>query len=113
MSNKTRLGERERRRGRLSFPFWDFQFYQVTKGFDLMSCDVKTLVVWLMFLIMYWLHNTVIRRDRIQRNMTPKIIFIIFVKLRMDSPAGTLLASKERLYQLENDLVYQTHGYRS
>ena len=76
---------------------------------DLMVCDVKPLVVRLMCLSMYCLHTTVIRRDRSRGKMIPKIIFTIFVNLRMDSPANTLLASKERLDLLENDLVYQTH----
>ena len=39
--------------------------------------------------------------------MIPKIIFILFVNLRMDSPANVLLASKERLDYLENDLLLQ------
>ena len=53
-----------------------------------MSCDVKTLVVRLMCLIMYWLNTTVIRQDRSRGKIIPKIIFILFVNLRMDSPAN-------------------------
>ena len=75
---------------------------------DLMSCDVKLLVVRLMFLIMYWLHTKVIRQDRSCGNMINKIIFILFVNLRMDSPADIFLASKERLDYLDKKLVYQT-----
>ena len=60
-----------------------------------MSCDVKPLVVRLMCLSMYWLHTAVIRRDRSRENIILTIIFILFVNLRMDSPANTLLDSKE------------------
>ena len=60
--------------------------------YDLMSCDVKPLVVWLMCINMYWLHTTVIRRYRSRGKMIPKIIFILFLNLRMDSPANILLA---------------------
>ena len=45
---------------------------------DLMSCDVKPLAVRLMCLSIYWLHTTVIRRDRSRGKMIPKIIFILF-----------------------------------
>ena len=59
-----------------------------------MPCDVKRLVVRLMCLSMNWLHNTVIRQNRSRGKMIPKIIFILFVNLRMDSPDNVLLASK-------------------
>ena len=42
--------------------------------------------------------------------MIPRIIFILFVKLRKDSPAYILLASKELLDYLENELAYQTQA---
>ena len=42
--------------------------------------------------------------------MIPKIIFILFVNLRMDSPANILLASKKKLDYLDNELVYQTQA---
>ena len=79
---------------------------------DLMSCVVKPLAVQVMCLNMYWLNLTVMRRDRSHGKMIPKIIFILFVNLRTDSPAYILLASKERLEYLDNNLVYQTQGYR-
>ena len=59
-----------------------------------MSCNVKPLVVRLMCLSMYWLHTKVIRQYISRGKMIPKIIFILFVNLRMDSPANILLASK-------------------
>ena len=37
----------------------------------------KPLVVRLMYLIMYWLHTTVIRRDRSREKMIPKVIFTL------------------------------------
>ena len=49
-----------------------------------MPCDVKRLVVRLMCLSMYWLHTTVIRRDRSDGKMIPNIILTLFVNLRMD-----------------------------
>ena len=75
-----------------------------------MSCDVKLLVLQLMCLSMYWIHNTIIRQDRSRGKMIPKIIFILFVNLRMDSPSDILLASKELLEYLDNKLVYQTQA---
>ena len=69
-----------------------------------MSCDVKLLVVRLMCISMYWLHNTVIRRYRSRGKMIPNIIFILLVNLRMDSPANILFASKEQLDYLDNKL---------
>ena len=89
-----------------------YKFHSITASMneiDLMSCDVKKLVVRLMCLSMYLLHTTVIGKYISRGKMIPKIIFILFVNLRMDSPANALLASKERLDLLENDLVYQTH----
>ena len=77
---------------------------------DLMSCDGKTLVVRLMCISIYWLHATVIRRDISRGKMITKIIFILFVNLRMDSSANILLAYKEKLDYLENKLVYQTQA---
>ena len=44
-----------------------------------MSCDIKPLVVRLRCLRMYWLHTTVIGRDRSRGNMIPKINFILFL----------------------------------
>ena len=44
---------------------------------DLMSYDVKMLVARLMCLGMYWLHTTVIRRDRSCGKMIPKIILTL------------------------------------
>ena len=38
--------------------------------------------------------------------MIPKIIFILFVNLRMDSPDNIFLASKELLDYLENELYF-------
>ena len=76
-----------------------------------MPCDVKPLLVRLMCLSMYWLHTTLIRQDRSCSKMIPKIIFILFVHLRMNSPANILLGSKKRLDYLKNELVYQTHPY--
>ena len=70
-----------------------------------MSCDVKLLVVRLMRLIMYWLHNTVIRQDRSRGKMITKIIFILFVNLRKDSPAYILIYSKEQLDYIHNKLT--------
>ena len=61
-----------------------------------------------MCLSMYWIHTTVIGRYRSCGKTIPKIIFILFVNLKIYSPANILLASKERLEYLENDLVYQT-----
>ena len=75
-----------------------------------MSCDVKPLVVRIMCISMYWLHTTVIGRDRSYGKMIPKIFFILFVNLRMDSPANILLASKGLLDYLDKDLVYQTQA---
>ena len=77
-----------------------------------MACDVKALVVRRVCLIMYWLHTTVIQRDRIREKIIPKIIFVLFVNLRMDSPTNVLLASKERVAQLEKhlDLVISITG---
>ena len=42
--------------------------------------------------------------------MIPKIILILFVNLRMDSPTHILLDSKERLNYLDSKLVYQTQA---
>ena len=42
--------------------------------------------------------------------MIPKIIFILFVNLRIDLPANILLASKKKLDYLDNELVYQTQA---
>ena len=42
--------------------------------------------------------------------MTHKIIFIIFVNLRMNSPADVLIASKEQLDYLDKELDYQTQA---
>ena len=66
-----------------------------------MSCDVKQLVVQFMCVSMYWLHT----RNRSLGKMIPKIIFILFVNLIMDSPADILLDSKEQLYYLYNELL--------
>ena len=63
-----------------------------------------------MCISMYWLHNTVIRQDRSRGKMIRKIIFIIFVNLRMDSPANILLDSEEKLDYLDNELFYQTQA---
>ena len=76
-----------------------------------MSCDVKLLVVRLMCLSMYWLHTTVIRRDRSRGKIISNIIFILLENLRMDSPADILLDFKERLDYLDKQLVYQTQEY--
>ena len=70
------------------------EFFRERGRIDLISCDVKLLVVKVMCIIMYWLHTTVIQQDRIRGNIIPKIIFIIFVNLKMDSRADTLLAYK-------------------
>ena len=59
-----------------------------------MSCDVTPLVVRFMRLSMYWLHTTFIRRYKHRGKIILKIIFILFVNLKMDSPANILLASK-------------------
>ena len=77
---------------------------------DLMSYHVKLLVVRLMCLIMYWLHTTFILQDRSREKMIPKIIFIIFVNLRMYSPANILISYMEKLDYLYNKLVYQTQA---
>ena len=61
-----------------------------------------------MCLSMYWLHTTVIRRDRSRGKIISNIIFILLVNLRMDSPADILLDFKERLDYLDKQLVYQT-----
>ena len=71
-----------------------------------MSCDVKPLMVRFMCLSMYWIHTTVIRRDRSRDKMIPKIIFIPFVNLIMNSPSNIFLAFKEWLDYLENDLEF-------
>ena len=42
--------------------------------------------------------------------MIPNIFFILFVNLRMDSPANIFLASKEPLDYLDNKLVHQTQA---
>ena len=63
-----------------------------------------------MCLSVYWLHTTVIRRDRSRGKMIPNIIFITFVNLRKDSPANILFASKERLYYLDNRLLPLIQG---
>ena len=55
-----------------------------------------------MCLSMYWLHTTVIRRDRSRGKMIPKIIFILFVNLKRDSPSNIFLSSKELLDYLDN-----------
>ena len=70
----------------------------------MMSCGVKLLVVRLMYLSMYWLHTTVILKDRSRGKIIPKIIFIIYVNLRMDLPDNVFLASRELLEYLENDI---------
>ena len=44
---------------------------------DLISCDYKPLVVRIMCLGMYWLHNTVLRQYRSREKMIPKIIFTL------------------------------------
>ena len=67
-----------------------------------MSCDVKPLVVRLMCLSRYWLHTTVLRQDRSRGKIIRKILFLLFVNLRMNSPDNILLASKERLEYLDN-----------
>ena len=60
-----------------------------------------------MCLSMYWLHTTIIRQDRSRGKMIPNIIFILFVNLIMDSPANILLASKELLDYLDNELSHR------
>ena len=45
---------------------------------DLMSCDYKPLVVWLMCLSMYRVNTTFLRRDRSRGNIILKITFILF-----------------------------------
>ena len=75
---------------------------------DLMSCDVKPLVVRILCLSIYCIHTTVIQQDISRGKIIPKIIFTFFVNLRKDSPAYILFAFKERLDHLDNKLVYQT-----
>ena len=75
-----------------------------------MSCEVKLLVVRLMCLSMHWIHTTVIQQYRSRGKMIPNIFFILFVNLRMDSPANIFLASKEPLDYLDNKLVHQTQA---
>ena len=82
----------------------------IQNGCDLMPCDDKPLVMQVMCLSMYWLHTTVILQDRRRWKMIPNIIFILFVNLRLDSPANILFASKERLDYIDKKIVYQTQA---
>ena len=61
-----------------------------------------------MCLNMYWLHTKFIQRDRSHGKIIPKIIFIFFVNLTMDSPDKIMSASKERLDYLDNELYINT-----
>ena len=59
-----------------------------------------------MCLSMYWLHTTVIRQDRSRGEMIPKIIIILFINLRMYSPADLLIASNEQLDYEDNEVIF-------
>ena len=59
-----------------------------------------------MCLSMYWLHTTVIRQDRSRGEMIPKIIIILFINLRMYSPADLLIASNEQLDYVDNEVIF-------
>ena len=71
----------------------------------MISYEIKPLVVRFMCLGMYWIHNTVIRRDRSRGKEIHKIIFILFVNLIMDPPVIILLASKEKLDYVDNKII--------
>ena len=70
-----------------------------------MSYEIKPLVVRFMCLGMYWIHNTVIIRDRSCGKEIHNIIFILFVNLRMDPPVIILLVSKEKMDHVDNKII--------